>query len=90
MSDSKTFYEQLQTMSAEELSNHYDTSSIVGRLMHMIGIGLIFAALVFSQTVWVVVIAIISVLCISRLAVGIDEIKVHIANLIETKYKVNS
>lgn len=90
MSNGKNLFEQMRTMTVEELENYYDTSSIAARFMQVLGIGLVFAALVFSQTPWVVLISIIGVLIVSRMSVGVDEIRAHVSDLLETKNKINS
>lgn len=84
-----TLFEKMKTMSQEELGSHYDTTIIVARILNIAGVGAILLALIFSN-IFVTGFAVISAYILSQLAVGIDETKAYITDILEKKYKINS
>lgn len=90
MSEEQGLFEKMKTMTKEELESYYDTTGSAGRLMNFLGVGLFFTALVFSEVTWVVVLSLIGVYVVVQMAMGIDEAKAHIINILETKHKINS
>lgn len=84
-----TLLDKMKSMSAQELEDHYNISIVAGRLLNFAGISAILLALIFSNVV-VISLAVVGVYVFGQLAVGIDEVKVYITDLLNQKHKINS
>jgi hypothetical protein len=90
MSEETSLLEKMKTMSKEELEGYYDTTGSAARLLNILGVGLILLALIFSDMIFIAGLAIVAVYIVGQLAVGLDETKDYISDLLEKKYKINS
>jgi hypothetical protein len=90
MSEETSLLEKMKTMSKEELEGYYDTTGSASRLLNILGVGLILLALIFSDMIFIAGLAIVAVYIVGQLAVGLDETKDYISDLLEKKYKINS
>ena len=82
-------FEKMKSMSKTELEDHYDISIIAGRVLNIAGVSTILFALIFSN-IFVIGLASFGAYILGQLAVGIDETKAYITELLEKKYKINS
>jgi hypothetical protein len=90
MSEGTSLLEKMKTMSKEELESYYDTTGSASRLLNILGVGLILVALIFSDMIFIAGLAIMAVYIVGQLAVGLDDTKDYIRDLLEEKYKINS
>lgn len=89
MSNEQDLFEKMKAMSTDELESHYNVSIIAARILNIMGIGTILFALIFSN-IFVILLAAGGTFVLGQLAVGLDETKTYISDLLEKKYKINS
>jgi hypothetical protein len=85
----ETLEHKLRTMPQPELLEYLRVASVSGRIFATIGIGSILMVLTFTN-MFTIMLAGIAVFITGHMAVGVDELKVHIHNILETKDKINS